>query len=1130
MHISMKSMLLICCLLGAAGAAPTALASIDQTVRDRLAAHPAQTAEQEEALCAALLDLGPDAVKSLCRLLAADGDDTRPRTVLQSLAVMTGKEGRHTQRLLFVQAVSESFAMTSKKEIQAFLIELLQWAGGDESVDVLSGFVTDDRLCDPAVRALTTIGTPKAKEALVAALAKDTVADRPGVVVALGTLRVKQAAVQIARYAESSEPGMELAAHWALANIGYEPAEKSIAAALTSATQHSRAAAGAHYLLLARRLAENGRPEQTAAMCRRLLSEGTLPTHLRSGALETLVSAASQGAMNDLLAAASGNDDSLQAAAVALADRIEGTQATKQWIGLLENADARLTERLAIMLGRRGDNAALPAVIGLLMHNDDSVAVAAMTAAIRLDQEKAIGAILEMLRQTDRQNRRTAGVDVLMRLPGEKALQAAAQSLPAMPAETRIKLMEGLAGRRAAAYSRQIMAYAADPDPAVRRAAIRALAFCAAERDLSDVLTLMLNSEDQAERSGLQRAVVAAAMQHPDSETRAAPVLARLPEADTADKAILLRTAGLLGGADALKTVLGLVKSPDPVLKDAAIRALADWPDAAAAAGLMEVVRTEELSYQVIALRSALRVLQDSELPDVQKVLQAKQALSVVTRNEEKQLILSFLSRIKTLQSLMLAADYLDDETLRTAAAVAVAGIALPGADGQPGLDGAYTANVLTRAMDHFPEEAVRQRVRAYLATLPPPANAQTKTPPEGFTALFNGKDLTGWRGVLLPPHDNPLRRAELNAEDRAALQAKADEHMRAHWSVQDGVLLFDGKGFSLSTMDDYEDFELVVDWKIDPLGDSGIYLRGSPQVQIWDPARWPVGSGGLYNNKNNPSEPRVCADKPIGQWNTFYIRMIDQRVTVKLNDTLIVDNVILENYWDRSQPIFPTGPIELQCHGDPVWFSNIFVRRIPTEERRWSSLFNGKDWSGWTGDTAGYAIEDGVILWRGGGNLYTEKQYGDFHFTCEFRVAADGNSGIGIRTPRDSQASYQGMEIQILDDSAAMYANLKPYQYCGSIYGVVPAKRGHLKPVGQWNTADIIAKGRQITVVLNGETIVDADLTDAIENGTMDGRDHPGLRNTSGHIALLGHGPTEVAFRNIKIKELPPDSDSEKP
>ena len=206
---------------------------------------------------------------------------------------------------------------------------------------------------------------------------------------------------------------------------------------------------------------------------------------------------------------------------------------------------------------------------------------------------------------------------------------------------------------------------------------------------------------------------------------------------------------------------------------------------------------------------------------------------------------------------------------------------------------------------------------------------------PEGFTALFNGKDLTNWKGVTTAEHfDNPIVRQKATPEKRAEMQKIADKQMVEHWFVRDnGTLFFDGKhgGYSLATAKDYQDFEMYVDWRILSVrGDSGLYLRGSPQVQIWDAHnQWHIGSGGLYNNQKNPSKALTIADRQVGSWNTFYIKMVGEKVTVKLNGVLVVDNVTLENYWDRSRPIFPKEQIELQCHGDPIEFKNIYIREL---------------------------------------------------------------------------------------------------------------------------------------------------------------------------------------------------------
>jgi hypothetical protein len=402
--------------------------------------------------------------------------------------------------------------------------------------------------------------------------------------------------------------------------------------------------------------------------------------------------------------------------------------------------------------------------------------------------------------------------------------------------------------------------------------------------------------------------------------------------------------------------------------------------------------------------------------------------------------------------------------------------------------------------------------------------------PPEGFAALFNGKDLAGWKGLLKDPYDNPDKRATLAPDQAKTLQQEADENVRAHWKAVDGILVFDGKGRSLCTAKDYGDFEMLVEWKIEKGGDSGIYLRGSPQVQIWDTANRlvgaQVGSGGLYNNQKNPSKPSKMADKAVGEWNTFRIIMIGDKVTVYLNGELVVDHVVMENYWNRSKPIFPTGQIELQNHGNFLYFRNIYLREIlPAEERLegFVPLFNGRDMAGWTGNTNGYYAQDGKMICdptKAAGNVYTAEEYGDFTVRFEFKLTPGANNGLGIRAPLSGDAAYSGMEIQILEDSHPKYAGLQPYQFHGSIYGVVPAKRDCLKPVGEWNYEEVTAQGRQVTVKVNGKTIVDADLDKASTPQTMDHRDHPGLKRDKGHIGFLGHGDY-LEFRNIRIKTL---------
>jgi hypothetical protein len=194
--------------------------------------------------------------------------------------------------------------------------------------------------------------------------------------------------------------------------------------------------------------------------------------------------------------------------------------------------------------------------------------------------------------------------------------------------------------------------------------------------------------------------------------------------------------------------------------------------------------------------------------------------------------------------------------------------------------------------------------------------------PPDGFVALFNGRDLQGWQSW----YANPPDAAQTTDAERQQAQAKANAEWLAHWQVENGELVFDGKGVHLITERPYADFELWLDWKIERGGDSGIYLRDTPQVQIWDNAD---GSGGLFNNEHHRSKPLTKADNPPGEWNRFRILMIGDRVTVWLNETLVVHDTPLESYWDKSAPLPKEGRIWLQAHGTPLRFRNIFIRPL---------------------------------------------------------------------------------------------------------------------------------------------------------------------------------------------------------
>lgn len=412
-----------------------------------------------------------------------------------------------------------------------------------------------------------------------------------------------------------------------------------------------------------------------------------------------------------------------------------------------------------------------------------------------------------------------------------------------------------------------------------------------------------------------------------------------------------------------------------------------------------------------------------------------------------------------------------------------------------------------------------------------------SKAPPKGFTALFNGTDLAGWRGGDTYDHRKWLGMSE---EARNATNRIWTAEMARHWSAQNGELVNDGHGKYATTEKDYGDFELLVDYKTVAKADSGIYLRGVPQVQIWDYTEKEKfnlgadkGSGGLWNNspKAPGKDPLVLADKPFGEWNKFRILMVGSRVSVWLNGKLVVDHAIMENFYDRKKPIPARGPIQLQTHGGEIRWRNVFIREIGVEEANrilaskskegFTQVFSGKDFSGWSGPVDNYEIKEGSVVCKPGkgGTIFTKEEYGDFVVRHEFKLPPGGNNGLAIRYPGQGDTAYVGMcELQVLDNEHPKYAKLDARQYHGSAYGMAAAQRGYVRPVGEWNFQEVTVQGSKIKVELNGYVILDADLSTAKD--FMANSPHPGKDRKSGHFGFAGHNDP-VAFRNVSIKKL---------
>ncbi len=826
-----------------------------------------------------------------------------------------------------------------------------------------------------------------------------------------------------------------------------------------------------------------------------------------------------------IIKAASHPDNKYRNAAIRMTGTLDQTLVAEKWSAYFPKAAPDAKAEILTMLGKTGNKEALPLLTKALDDPSGKVREAAVEALSSVSGRDAIPHLISFMKKYQGEDDQLSAVNAFMTVATGSDMSMVSELLKEGSPSARKSAVDLLAWKRNEQSFKEVLPFTSDADESVRKSAFSALTVLACADDQDEIIKLLGNTSNQVYIPELQKALAYAAGKVKDPEKRSSEILKSLN--DPALKKKLIPVLSETGGRNALSAVLSEFENGDPDMRTLCFKTLSAWKDYSASSALYEICASGNKNYEEQAFNGYVQQIKKANVPDEQKLLLFRKIMPYALNAERKNVILNETAQLKTYPALFFVAGYLDDPSTSAAAANAAMRIALPAAGTKDGMYGTNVKEILVKASSKItgPEaEYNREMISRYLSSM---------IDDDGFISMFNGKDLTGWQGLV----GNPITRAKMKPAELSGNQEEANKKVPVNWSVRDGAIWFSGNGDNLCSIKEYGDFEMLVDWKITKKGDSGIYLRGSPQVQIWDTSRVEVGaqvgSGGLYNNQKNPSIPLKIADNPVGDWNTFRIVMTGERVSVWLNGELVVDDVVLENYWDRKIPIFPKGPIELQAHGTDLAFRDIWVREINESEYRLTpeekaegfvALFNGRNLDNWIGNKESYVAEEGMIVIKpekgSGGNLFTSKEYSDFNFRFEFLLSPAANNGLGIRAPLEGDAAYVGMELQILDNTAPVYANLKEYQYHGSVYGVIPAKRGFLKPVGEWNSEEVIVKGTRVTVILNGNVIVDGDIAGPRDNGTMDGNDRPGLKNKTGHIGFLGHGSV-VKFRDIRILDL---------
>ena len=1108
--------------------------TVTTIVADVLTQLPAQKPGQYNQLMAELVGTGEEGLMNLINSMNPPGPESNEKLdfALSGWTNFVAKD--EAKRLEAASTYEKALGMNLHEETKAFIIRQLEMIGGEENIDVLSSFLTSERFVGPASQALATMHSSKANEALISAL-KTATSENMKIQLVNAILQTDSKNVEglmLDLLKDAKSLNYKKTVQKALSTLGTSASLKPLQnAAKSEKFAYGKESTTASYIELLHTLKESDTKivQKEANALLKIAAKQNQPD-LQIAAMDILMTIPAENKAKLVEYSLKEGNPALVASTLRLFPDKLDEKGYKMMLKRLHSSSPETQTPILYWLGDQKMTQAVPEIAKYTASSNPILKAAAIRSLAKMNNEEAMLLLVGLLKSDNKETIDLAK-DALTTYKGDMSYVLASVFNDSSD-QGKVAILQLIADRRMESQYNLVYNQLFTDNTIVKAEAAKTLQYVSTEDNLNDLFMLLEKPETDFV-SALQGAINASLSNLSVDEQM--EIISKQTSKTGAKSHLYYPAMAFTGSQEAMDQLMEDYKSTPVEQKRAAFEALTTWKSFDVIYPLLEIARNSKDSKEKNdAIDAIVNTVSNSDQTEAVKYLFLREALEMSNTDKQKNTIIDLLGKTNMYQALLLLESYMDVPTVKEKAAQASMKLALD----NPQFAGEKTTSVLKKAsqtLDNPDAGYQREAISKFIN------ENQTD---DGFVSIFNGKDLTGWKGLV----GNPITRSKMSAKEMATAQAKADKEALENWIVQDGNIFFKGKGNNLCTTKDYGNFEMLVDWKLYPgkEPDAGIYLRGTPQVQIWDISRTnvgaQVGSGGLYNNKTHETDPLKVADLKLGEWNTFYIKMVGDRVTVHLNGELVVDNVILENYWDRDQPIFPFEQIELQAHGSEVEYRDIYIKEIERpepftlskeeEKEDFEILFDGTSMHNWTGNTHDYIIEDGIMIiypskrsarhGKHGRNLYTKKEYDNFVFRFEFQLTEGANNGLGIRTPLEGDAAYVGMELQILDNEAPVYKNLKEYQYHGSVYGVIPAKRGYLKPMGEWNYQEVIADGDNIKITLNGTTILDGNIREASKNGTatLDGKDHPGLLNKSGHIGFLGHGSV-VKFRNIRVKEL---------
>lgn len=1080
-------------------------------VADALDQLPAARQKTYDSVVKDLASTGAEGINQLAGMLvpADKGKNATLEYALYAVVSYVTAPEKDAERAEVRKGLKEAIDKCTDNANKAFLMNMLQRCATAEDAPFFVKYAKDNYLADWAINGL---GMIEGMDDALLELIKNDGACREKLAYAAGDKKLAAAEPILIGWLKDADAKTKKAIYHALGIIGTAKSLPVLGAAAKAVKYdwEPETDVNSAYLRLIKNL--TAKNDKAAIVAAKALLKPSNKAFVRGAGLEAVVASEGAKAKALVLAALADNNRDYRVNALRLSESF----ADDAWYAavaktLKVKGDKQVKADILNWFGTKKVASQIDAIVANMNSENTEIAEAAIAAASKIGGETALNALVAQLNGKNAKAATAALLSfngkvndqVIAALDADKATQIAALGI----ASTRS--MEAAADK--------VFAMLNSSDAETSAAAYKALAGVVEPKDFGRLCDLIEKGKNTAD---IQAAMKNALLSLP-ADKQMATVTPAVNK--SANASLYYPVLAQVGNSDAIAEIM---KGYNGNYKKEAFASLLTVDNEEMIDVLYNIAVNDKANAQAALARYTNLVSKSASTP-VRKYQLYRKALEIATDGKVQANLLKLLGGTNTYQAFLLASQYLDNKATAEEAAQAVRNIA---SKNTGNFGGEPVRKALEKAVEVF--KGIGDADAGY--AIDDIKTILQKLPEAAYAPVFGNET---WSVVAL----NPIEKASMKAKKIKKAEAAAAQTAAQVWkATETGMAYAGGAAATMGSGKNYENFELMFEWKGE--GKAGLGVRSIPQIDLGGDK-----SGALSGNVEGKNAPAKVADNAAGEWNTVYVKVLNDRVTVNVNGVETASNVILENVYDRNVPAFVEGQLMLIGEGAPIEFREMYMRELPStprfelseEEKKegFEVLFDGTSMHKWTGNTTDYVPVDGTIYvtaqYGGSGNLYTKKEYSDFVFRFEFAFMRKGvNNGVGVRTPMGVDAAYEGMELQILDHDAPIYKNLREYQQHGSVYGIIAAKRVKFPALGEWNTEEIRFEGDNVKVTVNGEVILEGNIREACQGHnvapdggkknpyTVDKKNHPGLFNKKGHIGFLGHG-AGVKFRNIRILDL---------